>query len=304
MSKFFSTMMTEAPFSRAAIAATSPPAPAPMTTTSASRSQVTPSAAGLRRQRRDGADRGAGRQEAAAIEVVAVRFLRGVGSRHLVLPARPRCAAAAVGPDRGCAESNATSAALDRGGGAARRAKALRAVGARRRVRGEVGSRRRSGRGLAASLSVRRLARRLRLRETVTPTLFPRAGRGSARRRLDNPHFGHQAVRCGPPSPDRGLLPTSCAAADLNYDAGEFSRRHFDLSPVAAVLLEGHHDKSGFRQLCRALRAGHRAAAKNAARGPGRAQRLPRPQPRGAARGRRPRAACRNSFPSATSACW
>jgi hypothetical protein len=35
MSKFISTTMTEAPFSRAAIAAGSPPAPAPMTTTSA-----------------------------------------------------------------------------------------------------------------------------------------------------------------------------------------------------------------------------------------------------------------------------
>src|SRR6185436_9086010 len=45
MSKFFSTMMTEAPFSRAAIAATRPPAPPPMTTTSASRSQRIASAA-------------------------------------------------------------------------------------------------------------------------------------------------------------------------------------------------------------------------------------------------------------------
>src|SRR3954454_20378321 len=39
MSKFISTMITEAPFSRAAIAAGSPLAPAPMMTTSASRSQ-------------------------------------------------------------------------------------------------------------------------------------------------------------------------------------------------------------------------------------------------------------------------
>src|SRR5215510_6729857 len=39
MSKFISTMMTEAPFSRAAIAAGRPLAPAPMMTTSASRSQ-------------------------------------------------------------------------------------------------------------------------------------------------------------------------------------------------------------------------------------------------------------------------
>src|SRR6266699_1628670 len=38
MSKFISTMITEAPFSRAAIAAGSPLAPAPMMTTSASRS--------------------------------------------------------------------------------------------------------------------------------------------------------------------------------------------------------------------------------------------------------------------------
>src|SRR5262245_35512858 len=45
MSNFCSTMMTEAPFSRAAIAATRPPAPPPMTTTSASRSQRIASAA-------------------------------------------------------------------------------------------------------------------------------------------------------------------------------------------------------------------------------------------------------------------
>ena len=57
MSKFISTTMTEAPFSRAAIAASSPPAPAPMTTTSASRSQAMASAAravalALRQRRR------------------------------------------------------------------------------------------------------------------------------------------------------------------------------------------------------------------------------------------------------------
>src|SRR5215471_7395290 len=45
MSKFFSTISTDAPLSRAAIAATRPPAPAPMTTTSASRSQAMASAA-------------------------------------------------------------------------------------------------------------------------------------------------------------------------------------------------------------------------------------------------------------------
>ncbi len=78
---------------------------------------------GLCRQRSDGAHRGAAREEAAAIKcgVVAVRFLRGVGSGHLVLPARPGVrAAAAAAADRGCAESNAISPALDRGAGDAR----------------------------------------------------------------------------------------------------------------------------------------------------------------------------------------
>src|SRR5437868_6209397 len=45
MSKFFSTISTEAPFSRAAMPATRPPAPPPMTTMSASRSQTIASAA-------------------------------------------------------------------------------------------------------------------------------------------------------------------------------------------------------------------------------------------------------------------
>jgi hypothetical protein len=36
VSKFFSTISTDAPFSRAAMAATSPPAPPPITTTSTS----------------------------------------------------------------------------------------------------------------------------------------------------------------------------------------------------------------------------------------------------------------------------